>query len=73
MIVVVPVTLPPVTTPVSDPTLATDGVLLVHVPPEMGSLNVMLDPVHTLFGPDIAVGNAVTDTVVVAGDPHPLE
>jgi hypothetical protein len=37
----------PVTTPVDDPTVAIAPMLLVHVPPVVESLMVMVEPIHT--------------------------
>jgi hypothetical protein len=44
-------------------------VVLVHVPPGIELLNVMLDPTHTSVRPLIAVGTAVTVTVSTAIQP----
>ena len=45
----------PAATPVTFPVLAsmdaTAGVLLVHTPPEMLSLKIILAPIHTAVGP----------------------
>lgn len=49
----------PVTTPVVLPTVATDSVPLDHVPFD-ASLNVVVDPTHTLVIPVIGPGGAFT-------------
>lgn len=60
----------PETTPVPPPTVATPVLLLVHVPPDVACVNVVVAPVQTLDDPPIAGGAAeiVTPTVVAA--PH---
>jgi len=52
---------PPVTTP-DEPTEATEGAPLVHMPPETESNNVMKEPVHTCEGPVIIEGSGLTVT-----------
>lgn len=44
----------PVTTPVDEPTVAIDGLLLAHVPPDGEPLNVIELPTQADNGPDIA-------------------
>ena len=58
---------PPAPTPVTTPptTVATPVALLLHVPPEVGSVNVMDDPLHTEPGPDIDEVGATTFMVWV--------
>lgn len=58
MVVVPAVT--PVTIPVSDPMVATDGEPLVHVPPGVALVSVIVFPWHTLVGPAMATGGART-------------
>jgi hypothetical protein len=58
----------PVTIPVVDPTV-TLGLLLVHVPPPIPSVKVIMAPVHTLDGPSIIVGDVLTVIVLVALHP----
>lgn len=60
----------PVTTPVAEPTVASNVLLLVHTPPEVASDNVVDDPTQTLLAPLIALGFVFT----VIGDvtKHPL-
>jgi hypothetical protein len=45
----------PYTTPLLEPTVATLVLLLVHVPPDVESVNVMDDPKHKAFGPHMAL------------------
>ena len=64
---------PPVT-PVTTPPaviVATAGVALLHVPPAVALLNVVVEPAHTLVIPVIAAGNGLTVTVVVTTHPVP--
>ena len=51
--------------PEDDPTVATEGLLTVHVPPLVASLKVTEDPTHTEEGPvmDAGVDETVTDLV----------
>ena len=69
MVVVPPET--PVTTPVEAVTVATELLLVVHVPPVVALLNVMLLPWHTEAGPVMGVSR-VTVSVVVAVQPAPV-
>ena len=55
----------PVTTPVTVFTVATVVLLLLHAPPVVPLLNVVVRPEQTEVIPDIAVGNGLTVTVVV--------
>jgi hypothetical protein len=63
VIVATPVAMP-VTTPVEEPTVATDELLLVQLPPATDSVSEILEPAQTVEGPDIAVGTGVTVTVL---------
>jgi len=66
------VTLPetrPLTMPLDDPIVATDGLLLVHVPPVLPSVKVTDEPAQTLLKPDIAAGAGLTVTTVSAVQP----
>lgn len=67
------VTLPaatPLTTPVPAPTVATDVLLLVHVPPGVVFVKVVAEPAHTVEEPGvIADGRAATVTVLVTLHP----
>lgn len=67
MIVVEPIAIP-VTIPVLDVMVATEGVLLVHVPPAAVSDNTLVPLEHTASVPVIvpAEGNPVTSTSLVA-------
>lgn len=66
--VVVPADMP-VATPVEDPMVATDGVLLVHVPPEGAPNSEVTAPVHTEAMPTIADGIGFTVTARVVLQP----
>ena len=52
--------LTPVTMPVEAPTVAVPVAVLLHVPPPVASVSVILDPAHTLVGPEIATGKEFT-------------
>ena len=49
--------------------VATDVVLLLHVPPVLRSVNTIVEPAHTGVEPDMADGNELTVTTVVAEQP----
>jgi hypothetical protein len=66
--VVVPV-VTPVTIPVNDPIVATDVVLLAHVPPIEASVSVIVAPTHTAPGPLIGTGSGLTVTITVLTQP----
>ena len=53
--------------------VATVIVPLVHVPPVIALLNVIVDPWHTLGSPLIAPGKAMTVTVNTDAGAQPLE
>ena len=55
--------------PVALPTAATDGLLLVHVPPEDALARLILEPAHTGVFPVIEAGNGLTVKGVVARQP----
>jgi hypothetical protein len=61
----------PAETPVTEPVepvaspVATDGLPLVHVPPDVALLNVIVDPVQTVVGPVMA-GNEHSVVVTCA-------
>ena len=55
----------PVTTPVAPTTVATLVVPLVHVPPVVPSVKVMVVPAQNAAAPDTAVGKLLTVTIVV--------
>ena len=59
----------PVTTPHVTPIVATEVVLLAHVPPGVQSDSVIVDPAHTLSSPPIAAGPVLTVNVCVAEQP----
>ena len=57
------------TIPDNDPIVATEGLLLVQVPPP-ASVKVAVDPIHIVVGPDIAPGAETTLTVVITKQPE---
>lgn len=63
---------PPVDTPVTvvvlpgDVTVATDGLILVHVPPGVVLLSVVVAPEHTVPIPLMAAGKGFTVSTAVA-------
>ena len=60
----------PVTIPVPDPTVATDVLLLVHIPPPEASVKADVDPMqYTDVVPPIGAGKAFTVNIVVAIQP----
>ncbi len=61
----------PVITPVDEPIVATDGLLLVHVPPPE-LVTVLVDPTHTEETPVIAAGSTFTVKVVLDDAPQPV-
>jgi hypothetical protein len=54
--------------PDADPTVATDGVLLVHMPPP-ASVSVTVVPTQRVLGPDMADGADITFIVDVVTQP----
>jgi hypothetical protein len=56
----------PVITPVLELIVATDVVLLAHVPPVVLSVNVVVPPTQMAEAPMIAIGAALTVTTFVA-------
>ena len=50
----------PVITPVVDPAVASRVLLLLHVPPPVRSLRVIVDPTQTRVDPVIATGSGLT-------------
>jgi hypothetical protein len=72
VIVAVPEAMP-VTTPVPVPTVAILVLLLVHIPPDIEELKVVVAPSHTVVVPLIAPGVAITVTTCVAAtEPQPF-
>lgn len=59
----------PVTTPDAEPIVATLVLLLVHRPPIVPLLNVVVDPSHTVVLPEIATGVWFTVILIVAAHP----
>ena len=64
VIIVVPNEIP-VTTPVNIPIIATDGLLLVQLPPVVASNWVIEDPTQTEVGPVMVEGRLFTVNVAV--------
>ena len=63
----------PLTTPVPEPIVAMAGLLLLHVPPVVALLRVVVKPGQTLVVPVIAVGNGFTVNVTVFRQPVAIE
>ena len=63
-------TLIPITTPVVAPTVAIAGLLLLHVPPGVGCVHVVLDPTHTFVAP-VTAPVSVAFTVICVVAIHP--
>ena len=61
--------LTPVTTPEADPTVAIVVVPLVHVPPLVALLKVVVLPTHIVMTPVIGVGDGNIFTVNVTQQP----
>ena len=53
----------PVTIPVAEPIVASVVIELLHVPPDVASLKVVVAAIQTVFGPEIADG---TGLIVIA-------
>lgn len=60
----------PLTTPDPEPTVATEVLLLLQVPPP-ASLSEVDEPIHTLFTPEMAAGNGLTVTTFRVVHPVP--
>ena len=60
----------PVTRPLAEPTVATNGVLLIHVPPLTASVNKVVPSTQITAVPDMAEGPVVTVTDLVAAQPE---
>ena len=61
----------PVTSPEDEPTVATDGVLLVQVPPNVASVSVVVAVPQIINVPAIGAGNGLIVIVCVAEQPTP--
>ncbi len=59
----------PVTVPVEEPMVATAVLLLLHTPPLVALVNVVVKPTHTLIVPPIAAGFGLTVKLVTAIQP----
>jgi hypothetical protein len=64
-------TLTDVTNPVLEFTVATAGLAIDHVPPGVGSVAVVVDPLHIAAALAIGSGNGLVVTVAVTK--HPFE
>ena len=58
-----------VTTPVNAPIVAFEGELLVQLPPDTISVNVIGIPTHRVAGPMIGPGEGLTVTMVAVWQP----
>ena len=56
----------PVSTPVSDPIVATEVPLVLHVPPGVASVSERVEPTATIEPPVIGLAAAFTVKVIVA-------
>ena len=63
----------PVIIPVALPAVAINGLLLLHIPPVVTSLSVVVAPTHIVVVPVIAAGSAYTVSVLVVLHPAPGE
>ena len=62
----------PPTTPVAEPTVATEALLLLHEPGVLASVREIVEPTQTADVPEISDGSGLTLTVaVVAHMPVP--
>jgi len=59
----------PLTTPVVEPMVATEVLVLLHVPPDVPSVNVVVLPAQTEVVPEIVAGTAFTVTTAIARQP----
>lgn len=64
--------LTPLTMPVPEPTVAIAVLLLLHAPPVIVSLSVVVAPTHAVADPVIVGGNAFTVTAFIALQPEPI-
>jgi len=60
----------PLTRPVFEPTVASNVLLLVHVPPPELFVSVVVAPTHTVLAPPIVAGEVFTVTLVTAKQPE---
>ena len=63
---------PAVRIPVAEPIVAIAVLLLLHVPPEVASLRLEVNPEQTTESPVITGGAGFTVTVCVAVQPGPV-
>ena len=64
---------PPVTIPDAAPTEATEGKLLLHVPPVTASVNVAELPIQRELAPVTALGTPKLTVTDVCAEPHEFE
>jgi hypothetical protein len=57
--------------PLNEPTVAMEGVPLLHVPPPVGSESVVVYPAQTVKGPVMAATAGFTVTVATEDAVHP--
>ena len=57
------------TIPLADPIVITEVLLLLHVPPDMPSLKLIVIPGHILTTPLTAAGDGLTVAIAVAIQP----
>ncbi len=60
----------PIAVPVENPIVATEGVLLVHTPPVVASVSVVVKPTHTEVVPAIAAGLGLMVTTTLPCGPQ---
>jgi hypothetical protein len=66
--IVVPDMIPPAV-PDEMPIVATDGLLLVHVPPVVASCSVVIAPIQIDFAPEIVSGSGFTVNTATVAQP----
>ena len=66
IVVVPPAVATPVTTPLDEPTVATEVLLLLHVPPVVESVNVVVEPAHTGDIPPVIDGTYIVELTVAS-------
>ena len=59
----------PVTMPVREPIVAAEVLLLLHKPPLILSVSVVICPAQTAAGPETATGEGLTFTELVTAQP----
>ena len=59
--------------PLPGKTVAIVVLLLLHVPPDVPSVNNIEEPVHTVVGPDMPDGSGLTVIILETVQPAPSE